>query len=72
MVGFLFVLLRASLDQTIKTEQTVFEIFGTSALGIIPHTTNVDMKMSAKDKDLLKRDLTGTSNSVSRRRRKRV
>ncbi|MGM0168716.1 hypothetical protein IGI39_004471 [Enterococcus sp. AZ135] len=72
MVGFLFVLLRASVDQTIKSEQAVYEIFNTNALGMIPYTTSVDMKMSAKDKDLLKKNLSEDSLRVSRRQRKRV
>ncbi len=72
LVGFLFVLLRASVDQTIKSEQDVYEIFETNALGIIPYTTSVDMKMSAKDKDLLKRNLSEDTVHVSRRQRKRV
>ena len=72
LAGFLFILLRASFDQTIKSEQAIYEIFGTNTLGIIPHTTNVDMKMSAKDKDLLKKNLSEDSLSVSRRQRKRV
>ncbi|MEQ7193712.1 YveK family protein [Enterococcus avium] len=72
LVGFLFVLLRASVDQTIKSEQAVYEIFETNALGIIPYTTSVDMKMSAKDKDLLKRNLSEDTVHISRRQRKRV
>ena len=41
-------------------------------LGIIPYTTSVDMKMSAKDKDLLKRNLSEDTVHISRRQRKRV
>ncbi|MBO0458249.1 hypothetical protein JZO77_16060 [Enterococcus hulanensis] len=72
LIGFLFVLVPASFDQTIKSEQTVYEVFETNALGIIPYMTSVDMKMSAKDKDLLKKNLSEEYLSVSRRQRKRV
>lgn len=72
MIGFVFVLLRASLDQTIKSEQVIYDIFGSSSLGIIPFTSSADMKMSSKDKELLSRNLSDDSRAVSRRQRKRI
>ncbi|MGM0214815.1 YveK family protein [Enterococcus sp. AZ109] len=72
MIGLLFVLLRSGFDQTVKSEQMIYEIFGINSLGVIPYTTNADMKMSAKDKELLKKTLSEDSLRISRRQRKRV
>lgn len=71
-IGFVFVLLRASLDQTIKSEQAIYDIFGSNSLGIIPFTNSADMKMTSKDKELLSRNLSDKSITVSRRQRKRI
>ncbi|EGP4765333.1 hypothetical protein QRK71_002408 [Enterococcus faecium] len=71
-LGLLFVLLRLSFDQAIKSEQAIYDIFNINALGIIPNTTNLDMKMTTKDKELLKRNISEETLSISRKERRRV
>lgn len=73
-IGILFVVLRLSFDQAIKSEQAIYEIFNINALGIIPNTTSVDMKMTTKDKELLKRTISESEDTIGvpRKQRRRV